>query len=66
MQLVENLPDLHDLLDSTPALDKMRAVLLTCNLDLERWRQKNQKFQVILGYKSSLKPAWVTGELVSK
>lgn len=62
MQLVENLPDLHDFLDSTPALDKMRS----CNLDLERWRQKNQKFQVILGYKSSLKPAWVTGELVSK
>lgn len=64
MQLVENLPNFHDSLDSTPALHKMRVVLHTCNLRSQEVEAEESeisghpwlqiKFEASLGYRTCL------------
>lgn len=55
---------------SSPGLEpqyrKNPAWYMLLFLALERQKQENQKFKAILSYIKSLKPAWDTGNPVSK
>lgn len=50
----------------TPGLHKPRHGATTIILAFGRWRQKNQKCEVTVGYTVSSRAAWITKDTVSK